>query len=385
MRRTHFCLFILLLCGCKQRYEAPVKLPVTGYLVLEGIVDSGSDTTILKLSRTTKLDNRNIQSETNAIVTLHGQDNIVYALTESSAGEYRADHLNLSKNQQYRLEIKTTDGRKYQSDYVPIITNPPIDSISWLREKGGLQLYINTHNPQDNTRYYQWQYAETWEIHSQYFSSLKYHIEQMPGEQIYSVEYRNPVTRNNDSSIYYCWQYNNSSNLQLGSSAKLSHDIINLPIVYIPKASRELSVLYSIDVNQYAWSRAGYEYLEIMKKNTEATGSVFDAQPSQLNGNIHNVDDQMEPVIGFFNISSLQEKRIFLHNIDFPDWGYRTNCYQIKIPNFSDEIKRKGIGLIPTYEGLSFGGTIMDFFASAADCVDCTLTGSNKRPAYWPQ
>lgn len=374
----------LLLVSCRERYEAPVQLPVTGYLVVEGVVNSGSDTTILKLSRTTKLDNRTIQPEKAAQVKLHGEDNSVYPLIEKLAGEYRTDNLNLKNNLKYGLEIQTSDGRKYQSDYVPVVTNPPIDSISWLRENGGLQLYINTHNPLDNTRYYQWEYAETWEIHAAYFSSLKYHIEQLPGSQIYSVEYRNPVTRNNDSSIYYCWQFNSSVNLQLGSSAKLSHDIINLPIAYIPNASRELSVLYSIDVKQYAWSKAGYEYLEIMKKNTEATGSVFDAQPSQLNGNIHNVSDPLEPVVGFFNISTLREKRVFIRNSDFPDWGYKSGCYQIKINNYSDDIKRKGIGLIPTYEGLSFGGLIMDFFAADSYCVDCTLSGSNLKPIYWP-
>jgi Domain of unknown function (DUF4249) len=379
MRRFHFCLLVLLLGGCKQRYEAPVKLPLTGYLVVEGVVNSGSDTTILKLSRTTKLDNRTIQPEKAAQVKLHGEDNSVYALIEKLAGEYRADNLNLKTNLKYRLEIQTSDGRKYQSDYVPVITNPPIDSISWLRENGGLQLYINTHNPHDNTRYYQWEYVETWEIHSAYFSQLKYHIEQLPGEQIYSIEYRNPVTKDNDSSLYYCWQFNSSANLQLGSSAKLSHDIINLPIVYIPHASRELSVLYSIYIRQYAWTKPGYEYLEIMKKNTETTGSVFDAQPSQLNGNIHNVNDPAEPVIGFFNISTLQEKRIFVRNSDFPDWGYRDNCFKVKVGYSSDEIKRNGIGLLPTVEGgLTF------FYAASPYCVDCTLTGTNVKPSFWP-
>jgi Domain of unknown function (DUF4249) len=384
MKKILFCLLITLLVACRQRYEAPVQLPVTGYLVVEGVVNSGLDTTILKLSRTTKLDNRTIQPETGAQVKLQGEDNSSYPLIERFTGEYRIDHLNLSNGQKYRLDIQTNDGKKYLSDYVPVITNPPIDSISWKRENGGLQLYINTHNPLGNTRYYQWESAETWEIHSQYFSSLKYHIEQLSGEQIYSVEYRNPLTKGYDSSIYYCWQFKSSANLQLGSSAKLSQDIINLPIAYIPPASRQLSVLYSIYVKQYAWSKAGYEYLSIMKKNTEATGSVFDAQPSQLNGNIHCVHDPAEPVIGYFNISTLQEKRVFIRNSDFPDWGYHTGCYEIKVNNISDAIKRDALGLLPTYEGLSFGGVILNFFAADPYCVDCTLSGTNVKPVYWP-
>jgi Domain of unknown function (DUF4249) len=384
MKKLYCWLLAPLLIGCKQRYEAPAKLPDTGYLVIEGVVHNGNDTTIIKLSRTTKLNNRTVQSEKGALIEIHGKDNSVYMLTEKAAGEYRADHLDLDKNQQYLLEIKTADGRKYRSEYVPVIANPPIDSISWLQENGGLQLNVSTHNPLNNTRYYQWEYVETWEINSQYFSSMKYQIQQFPTYQIYDVVFRKPLTHDKDSSIYYCWQYHKSGNLLLRSTARQTQDIINLPLVFIPHASRHLSVLYSIDVKQYGWSKTGYEYLEGMKKNTESIGSVFDAQPSQLTGNIHNVNDQTEPVIGFFNISPLQEKRIFLRNIDFSDWGYKTDCSQIKIVNSSDSIKRDGIGLVPV-EGFTFNGLIVEFWAAKEDCVDCTLVGSNIKPYYWPR
>ena len=89
MRGLHFCLLVLLSCGCKQRYEAPVKLPLTGYLVIEGVVSSGTDTSILKLSRTTKLDNRNVQPEKGALMELRGQDNSVYAFTEKMPANTR--------------------------------------------------------------------------------------------------------------------------------------------------------------------------------------------------------------------------------------------------------------------------------------------------------
>ena len=110
----------------------------------------------------------------------------------------------------------------------------------------------------------------------------------------------------------------------LGSTAKLSQDIVYLPIASIPKDHGSLSVLYSIKVKQYAWTKEGYNFLDIMRKNTEIVGSVFDAQPSQLNGNIHCVTDPTEKVIGYFNISPVREKRIFINNSEVPDWRYES-------------------------------------------------------------
>jgi hypothetical protein len=49
---------------------------------------------------------------------------------------------------------------------MPVQNNPPIDSISWKRDEEGVRVFVNTHNPEGNTRYYRWEFEETWEIRS---------------------------------------------------------------------------------------------------------------------------------------------------------------------------------------------------------------------------
>jgi hypothetical protein len=374
-------LFTILLAACKEAYISPVKKVDIGYLVIDGVLNSGSGPARINLSRTSRLDSITSNYVDGAIVRVIGEDNSVYELGSNGNGIYTASDLNLNTGQKYKLYKKTTADKEYASDFVPALYNPAIDSISWTREGGGVQIYVNTHNSQNNTRYYQWDFEETWEFQTPYFHQLKYIIKQLPGEQIYSVGFVDSTTYGPDYSIHTCWQYNNSSDLQLGSSAKLSQDIIHLPLVYIPKDSWELSILYSIRVVQHAWTKAGYDFLQIMKKNTETTGSVFDAQPSQLPGNIHCITDTLEPVIGFFNLSPPTETRIFISNKQVPDWHYREGCYEIKIANTSDEIKRNGIGLMPT---IVIDGNIGIFGAAPPYCVDCTLRGFNVKPAYWP-
>jgi hypothetical protein len=385
MKKLIFYIPMLLLAACKERYDAPVQSPVTGYLVIEGSVNSDAGTTQIVLSRSGSLRNSQPIYETGATVKLEADDNSVYPFSEKGQGQYSADNPALATNKKYRLRIQTKSGKQYLSDFTPINSNPPIDTISWKKENGdGLQLYIQTHDPLNNTRYYQWSFDESWQIYMPYISVLKYKITGNGSTQHYSVVYKDSTTFSYDPTIIICWQFYSSQNLLLGSTAKLSSDIVYLPIEFIPHASVKLSVMYSINVKQYSWTKQGYEFLERMKKNTESTGSVFDPQPSELKGNFHCVTDPTEPVIGYFNICPAREKRIFIKSSDVVPWGYNSGCDEIEVENISDSILTKAIGRVPTTIGKTFNGSIVTFFAAQPYCVDCTLSGSNKKPAYWP-
>jgi hypothetical protein len=379
MNKLLMATIILLIAGCKEKYLSPVASTGTGYLVVDGVINNRGEQTNIKLSRTTSLDgNVSIHEEAGAMVKLESNTNVSFDLAESNVGTYSINNLQLDTSLQYRLNIKTNQGEEYLSDYVRVRNNPPIDSISWVRESEGVQLYVNTHDPQNNTRYYQWEYSETWEFHSAFSASLKYAEQQPP--------FTGVVPRDrNDPEIYTCWQYNSSSSILLGSSAKLSDDIIHLPLLFIENGSQKLSVLYSVLLTQYSWSKEGYGFLERMKKNTESLGSVFDAQPSELNGNIHCVSNPGQPVIGFFNICTIQQSRIFIYRAQVPDWRFNESCYQIVVENNPDSIAAKAGGMLPVapekYAGPS---TILTFYAAPEICVDCTLRGSNIKPIYWP-
>jgi Domain of unknown function (DUF4249) len=275
------------------------------------------------------------------------------------------------------------DNKEYVSDFAAVKKTPDIDSISWTKENGGVKIYVNTHDTQNNTKYYKWDYEETWEFHSTYYSSIEYTFNQngIPT----AVRYRN-ADETVDTTIYKCWNTVNSTNINLGSSEKLSKDLIYLPLVFIEPESVKLSVLYSINVRQYALSHEAYLFFEKIKKNTENVGSIFDAQPSELAGNIHCTTNPGEIAIGYVDISEEKIKRIFIRNNELPGWGYRTRCAFITIDNKPDSILKYGISLWPTVPfSIDPTGGIRSFFATPEEnCIDCTLTGSNTRPSFWP-
>lgn len=378
MRKLVYCCLTILLFCCKEKYDAPVNVPVTGYLVIEGYISTNGPAE-LQLSRSIPLDDTaKMINETLAQVRLQGRDNTTYNFTEIGGGRYSISNLNLNTNLQYRLYIKSKNGKEYASDYVTPKIAPQIDSVAWIRENGGVQIYINTHDPKNNTWYYRWTTEETWEYHSTYYSSLDF--ARNNDGRIVGVKYRRP-DQGVETKIYTCWANQISTSLILGSSKKLSTDSIHKPLIYIAPRSWKLSVLYSVLVKQYALSKEEYEFLEKMKKNSEETGSFFGRQPSELKGNLQCITTPGEPVIGFIGIANRQEKRIWIKRSELPDWIYSQDCLTYNVPVDSVEFYSY---LMPTVPIEFDNGGIKNYLGVSPVCVDCTMRGMNIKPSFWP-
>ena len=369
--RYIFLVPFLALAACKQAYEPPVLTSQTQYLVVEGFINSGPDSTYFNLTHTANIRDTAIPSpELNAQVYVEANNNAAFPLAEIGQGRYGGGPLTLNPAGQYRIHIKTKAGKEYVSDYSPLRISPPIDSISWAAAaNGGIQLSANTHDPSQNSRYYRWEYEETWEFHSAYLSAL-----QVVNGQV--------VQRDIDS-IYTCWQSAHSTNILLGSSAKLANDEIFLaPLLNIPRYDWRLDVEYSILVRQYTLTQEAYTYWQNLQQNSEQIGTIFGPLPSEIRGNIHNVTDTSELVVGYVSAGSLAQQRIFIFNNQLPFFwrsSFGSECV-IKTVPIDSTAYYLNLGFIPLSSTLPPGS---GYFMSTKFCVDCTLYGNNRRPSYW--
>ncbi len=144
---------ILLLLGCEVPYQPEVLKGGDGFLVVEGYLNSGSDSSYIKLSRSQNLEDLTIpKPEQHAQVLIEEEQGSQFALQEKSEGIYATPGINVNPAKRYRLHIKTISGSEYLSEYVAVKNTPPIDSVSWTAEEDGLHVYVNTHDPQNNTR-----------------------------------------------------------------------------------------------------------------------------------------------------------------------------------------------------------------------------------------
>jgi hypothetical protein len=371
-KKCYLAILLIFVMACRKPYNPPVIASPGSYLVVEGVINSGSDSTIIKLSKTVSLSTSNTTNPVlGAIVSVESNGNLVYPLTETTNGNYVSPGLNLNKAQTYRLSIKTPNNEQYFSDFVPVNITPPIDSIGFNIlniPAPGIQIYANTHDATNTIKYYRWDYAETWEFHADYFSGWE-----VSGDTLR----QRPVA----DEIYYCYKSDSSSNVILGSSAKLQQDVLyQSPIAFIPSTSEKIETEYSILLKEYAITADAYNFWTNLKTNTEQLGSIFDAEPSQVNGNIHCITNPSEPVIGYISASTVTSKRIFISEYQLPKW---TPIYP-----YACEIEPEEIGTYaalfyghpPVEIPLTQGGTTFAYYT----CVNCRIRGSKTPPSFWP-
>src|ERR1700756_1735763 len=157
--RKWLCLYLLIpVCAvsCKQSYEPPAISAKNNFLVVEGIIGSGADSTFIKLSRSVNVSSKATnRPELNAIVDIEDDQNNAYPVAETGNGSYGYAGLNLDHAHKYRLRIKTSNGEQYLTDYVPVLDSPPIDSLSFdangsITAGPGLNIYVSSHDQTNN-------------------------------------------------------------------------------------------------------------------------------------------------------------------------------------------------------------------------------------------
>ncbi len=72
------------------------------------------------------------------------------------------------------------------------------------------------------------------------------------------------------------------------------------------------------NVRQLSISRDAYEYWRRVGEVVNNTGSVFDTPPAPIKGNLYNVNDENEVVLGYFEVSKAKMTRIFTTLADVP-------------------------------------------------------------------
>lgn len=380
--RAYTILFsLVLVMACKQVYEPPAIKAPNRYLVVEGVINAnpGAVTRIL-LSRTRNLQDTVVSDpERSANMRIESSGGTRFNLFEVSPGVYETPQTTLNISETYRLVINTATGGEYASDYVPVKVTPPIDSLTWKQNLDAgtpkdVTVYANTHDAGNNTRYYRWDFVETWQYRSVFETDML-------------VNYNAGLIYYTDANtqVYNCWSVTPSTLIVLGSSAKLAQDVIDrAPLTVIPQHSPKLGVRYSILVKQYALTPEAYKFMEILQKNTQQLGTLFDPQPSQLKGNIKRISDATEPVIGYISASTVEEKRLFIANQQVTDWQGGLSSIDCTIQFIGqDPVNYLKWTISDTTYGPYYFVT-RGIAIAKNGCLDCRRKGgSNQKPSFW--
>ncbi|MBF9143062.1 DUF4249 domain-containing protein [Hymenobacter properus] len=377
---------LVLLAGCTDAYLPEAIQAPPSFLVVDGFINPTGITTV-KLSRTYAIGSpAAAPAETRAVVAIEDETGARYTLPETSVkGTYTSAALTLNPARKYRLRLNITGGKEYASDYVPVKLTPPIDSVTWKFESSEFRVLVSAHDATNRTRYYRWDYDETWEILPAYSTGLEYtnhalRFRAVPHPQI-------------------CWGNDVARTVQIDKTTTQSQDVMSEHrLRVLPANTERLFRRYSIRVRQYALTKEEYDYWELMRKNTESIGSLFDAQPVQLTGNVHCLSNPTEVALGFVGAHSVVETRIFVTRSQLPAGVGTLSGFESCIPpefvnlypgtgESPEQILERVLGkfeYLPIVEGQNLLTGELGIFVAKPNCLDCRLRGTDVKPSYWP-
>jgi hypothetical protein len=367
-----FALAAVVFTSCVEPYNPPAISETVDLLVVDGFIDISENSANVKLSKATPLANDDGPvPELNASVSIEDNNGDIYLLNDQGDGAYALENMDLSLDKKYRLVIFRASGKEYFTDYIELMETPPIDSISWAptARRDGINIYANTHDENENSRYYQWTYVETWEYTSKYFPSY---------------ELRGGIVFANSLNINQCWLTKPSSEINIASTTQLSeNEIRNYPLIFIPKGSQKISRRYSIIVEQRSLTKDAYDFWNELKKTTENLGGLFDPLPSKVIGNLRSKDDSQEPVLGYFSGGSTTRQRIFIKVGELPDdlWEFPVQGCPVDSIPIAQISNYPRMYLIGTYGApVTLGYT----HSQDSNCMDCRDGGGDIiRPDFW--
>ncbi|GAB3637608.1 hypothetical protein GCM10027422_31980 [Hymenobacter arcticus] len=359
----------------------------TSLLVVDGFIN-GNGRTRIKLSRTADLAATATPIiEKSAKLFLVDNLGVRYTLSEKTAGAYQSDSLLLPAGRQYQLRITTSGGVTYESALVPLKVTPAIDKLVWQLAGDRVDIQVNARDDAQQSRFYRWQFVETWEFNAGFRSNLEY----FPGR----VPFRRLIGKR-VTPIYTCWRTERPTTIKQTNTTQLSQDALtSFTVLSILTKAERIKIRYSVLVSQVAETAEEFAYYEQLRKNTEAVGTVNDPLPSQLTGNVHRVDNASEPVLGFVGAHTVQQQRLFIEAAQLPlrsDSQYDSpyaECILAPVyfctPLGCDEPGVIGLFANPRnipIDSVNDGGG-RGFLASSTDCADCRTRGTTTKPSFW--
>lgn len=381
-------IFSLALWSCIEPIEIEVS-DQTDFLVVDGLMTTGKDPFQVKLSRSSSLDTNGFRLEQNAIVHIEAEGGERVNLTEQEDGVYLSAGSGLEGivGKQYRLLISTNEGKDYASEWVSLKETPSIDSVYFRYEEvptedglsKGMQIYLDAFDPENKTRFYRWDWTETWMYRAPYATPYEYigndDFQIIPAKDI-------------------CWKDETSSTITIGTSLNNEIDIITeFPLLYISTESERLRLRYSILVKQYALTEKEYLFWKSLQEANELGGTLFDRQPQSTVGNVRNIENPDEAVLGYFSASAASEKRIFIDRIDMPRGLSIGQSFFRECLDLLDTIPKSISADQEVFQAIAEGKVFYDFnrvvqitgyILTTKECSDCREQGGRlEKPEFW--
>lgn len=367
-----FLVLFIILAGCITNF-VPDVYEDRELIVVEGLVTDQPGVNTIKISKSLPLGKKaNAKPVKKCTVSLTDDLGITTYLTETDDGVYETDPASFrgEVGRVYILNIKTNDAsfKNYTYTSLPMEMKPVpgIDTLYYeklllaertifAQKQEGVQVYLETHDPTSECKFYRWDYTETWEFRLPF-----------------------PVTNR------VCWLSSNSSKIQIKNTSVLSEDRIEkFPLIFIDNNTDRLKARYSILVDQYSLNEDEFGYWEKMQNISQNVGGLYDVTPGAVPSNIFCVEDPNEEALGYFSVSAKSSRRLFIEEIFWGIINLYRDCVADTI-NGPASVPIPGLGTyVWILEDKSLEIPPFRVITEIKGCADCTVRGTNVKPDFW--
>ncbi len=391
-------LFLAIVSSCTEEIAFQTE-ELESALVIEAIITDEDKQHEILLSRTYAFDADGPIPEQNATVSVESSAGIVQ-FQEVENGRYVAEsNFSAVPNVDYKLNIRTSDGRLYSSSNTQLTKITDIDELYAERVvddlgNDGVSIFVDSFDPEGESQFYRFTYVETFKVIAPLWR-LEDLVVIDPSWPACSVE---KVNKTEEKRV--CFRTEFSTEIVLGNTTSLNEDRLErFQVRRIPRSDYRISHRYSALVKQFVQSREAHTYYTTLQEFS-GQGSIFSqSQPGFFEGNIVSETNSEEKVVGFFEVSHVATKRVFFNFRDLipdgplppyisactefappRDLGHPTDqCGSLIFALLNEEVVYTRDNPVP--ETTEVG----PYFVADAVCGDCTLVGSNVVPEFWEE
>lgn len=347
----------------------PDTLSYENKLVVYGRVTNEDKPVEVILSRTADINSKKSLPEKEANVELMDGFGNSVTLVEVSEGTYSTiDNFQGVVGEEYKIMIQTQDNNHYESEY-EVLTEPveisnvdfefkDIETADIDDPLRGCQFYVDLNAQNKSRKYFRYEMDETWKIVMPYVVSAYW-----DGTEFLPAHFEQICYKHDDLTEFYV----------INTTEFGANQIKKFPITFVSNESSKLRYVYSLNVKQYTMTEKTYFFWKSQYDNL-GDNSIYYKQPYQVVGNIKNIDNPEETVLGIFEASSVSNKRIFVKYNQITGQDY-TTCELRYPPSWSEDL----YGYYAVQEIPMGPYMVVDEY-----CVNCRLSGGDpNKPDFW--
>ncbi|MCF6297821.1 MAG: DUF4249 domain-containing protein [Flavobacteriaceae bacterium] len=383
--------------NCTEPIDIDGQLSFVDALVIQATITNEFKYQKILLTRTFRFeDDGKPKSESNAKVNIIDSKNNVYSFIENEPGEYISTiKFEATANTDYQLQIETQDGKKYGTTNKQLTNTTQIDNLYASREVNSvgtevMSIYVESYDANRNSNYYRYEYEETYKIVPPNFVNQDFivltddnGVLPLPGL----------VPRSNDERVCYDTVLSNAI-IQTSTTYLAEDKVSEFSVRNIPIDDAIISHRYSILVKQYIQSLEAYTYYNIINQLSGSSSLFAQIQPGFINSNIYSLENKNEKVLGFFELTSVSEKRLFFNYRDFFP-GEALPPYFIECAEIAPALVEGAEPRLPLVEAIqkkqvvyweeNINATVNEgpFLVVPTACGHCTALGSSEIPEFW--